>query len=144
MPALARYASEIMRAEPVMLSQAQAERVFEQLQETARYRGRVIDAVAILTNHIHLAFGTPGDPDPDKMLEDWKAYASRALNRLVGWTPPAPRPLWWERDGSKRICPTAANRAGAVRYVGLQDNPLVVWVSDEARLLVDEYPEEAQ
>lgn len=141
MPALARYASSIMTSEPVALSQAHADRVFEQLKETAHYRGRVINAVAILVNHIHLVFGTPGDPEPNKMLDDWKAYASRALNRLIGWAPPAPRPVWWERDGSKRVCCTPLDRAGAIRYTIRQENPLVIWVSDEARKLLEQYPE---
>src|SRR5688572_2026107 len=78
MPALAAYAAEVMNQPPVYLSKPHADRIFDQLHETACYRKRVIDAVAILSDHVHLVFGTPGDPDPGDMLEDWKAYASRA------------------------------------------------------------------
>jgi REP element-mobilizing transposase RayT len=117
MRALAEFASSSLKQRPVYLSQPQADRLFDQFRETAHYRARVIDAVAVLADHIHLVFGTPGDPEPDDMLEDWKTYASRALNRLIGWRPPAARPIWWARGGSKRILKADVNRAGAIRYV---------------------------
>jgi REP element-mobilizing transposase RayT len=143
MPALAGYAAEQMTHPPVYLTHPQAERLLDQFHETARYRGRVIDAVAILSNHIHMVFGTPGDPNPDELLEDWKVYASRALNRLIGWAPPNPRPVWWARGGSKRITKTVARRAGAIRYIQDQETPLVLWLSDEATQLLATYPDEA-
>ena len=143
MPALADFASEVMTQPPVYLVKTQAERLFDQLQETARYRGRIIDAVAIMTDHIHLVFGTPGDPDQDEMLEDWKVYASRALNRHAGWTPPTPRPIWWARGGSTRVLQATINRTSAIRYVRDQENPLVCWLSDEAAQLLATYPAEA-
>ena len=138
-PALARYAAAIS-ADPVGLTPAQAAAVARQLRETAAYRGRLILAAAVLVNHVHLVFGTPGDPDPDQMLADWKAWASRALNRLAGWAAPAPRPVWWERDGSKRPLKGGPARASAVRYARDQDGPLVVWVGDEAADLLAAYP----
>ena len=136
---LAAYSAFIRNQPAVFLSGAQAAIVFEQLVETAAYRGRVLDAVAILTDHIHLVFGTPADPDQDKMLDDWKTYASRVLNRHAGWKAPAPRPVWWARDGSKRILKTPANRAGAIRYVRDQHDPLRLWVSDAATQVLAEY-----
>ena len=118
-------------------------RIAEQLHETARHRSRQIDALAVQMNHIHLVFGTVGDPDPDTMLGDWKAYCSRALNRMIGWTPPDPRPVWWERDGSKRVCPTSQARANRIRYVRDQEKPLVVWLSTEAEQLLIDYPSDS-
>jgi REP element-mobilizing transposase RayT len=141
MPRLEEYARDRLKAPPVYLSGEQAGRVALQLHETARYRGRQIDALAVLPDHVHLVFGTPGDPDPDDMLDDWKAYASRALNRLVGWAPPAPRPVWWVVGGSTRILRTPERRAAAVRYVLRQEAPLIVWQSATAVQLLREYPE---
>jgi REP element-mobilizing transposase RayT len=142
MPALEAYARDLLSTPPVYLTAVQANKVVEQLHETARYRGRVIDAVAVMPDHIHLVFGTPGDPDPAELMEDWKAYASRALNKLIGWSPPTPRPLWWVRGGSKRIVRTDARRASAIRYVRYQERPLVVWLSDAAESLLAQYTEE--
>src|SRR5205814_3866691 len=109
----------------------------------------------VLVSHANVVFGVPGDPDPDRMLADWKAYASRPLNRLVGWPPPAAsaitqreaakarRPVWWEVEGSTRPLKTVESRIRAIRYVRDQENPLAVWLSDGARRLLEEYPEPA-
>jgi hypothetical protein len=169
-PALARYARNLLRGEPVGLTLVQAHAVAEQLREHAGFKGRVIDAIAVLVNHVHLVFGTPGDPDPDRMLTDWKAYASRALNLAnperqrggscgqggASGTPPecpaagshpladargSPkrlRPVWWAEDGSKRPIKDDEGRRAAIQYVRDQENPLVVWLSDEARQLLGE------
>jgi REP element-mobilizing transposase RayT len=143
MPALTHYATGAMKQAPVLLTTAQAEKILEQLHETASYRGRVLHAVSILTNHVHMVFATPGDPEPDKILDNWKVYASRALNKLVGWKLPAPRPVWWARGGSKRILKTIARRTAATRYVRDQDNPLLLWLSPESTALLATYPDEA-
>ena len=91
-----------------------------------------------MPDHIHLVSGTPGDPDPEMMLKDWKTYGSRALNRLINWTPPMLRPVWWVRGGSKRNLPTIRYRVNAIRYVRDQENSLVVWLSTEAEALLKE------
>jgi REP element-mobilizing transposase RayT len=139
MPALEQFARNSLRTPPVYLADIHANAVLNQLHETARYRGRQLDAVSILKDHIHLIFGTPGDPDPSEMLEDWKCYASRAMNKLIGWKPPAPRPKWWAIGGSKRILRTESRRVAAMRYVRDQDMPLVLWLSDRAIGLLAQY-----
>lgn len=131
-PPLARYAREAMTGEPVLLTASQADALLGQLHETAAYRSWKIDAVAVMVNHLHLVFGVPGDPDPSAMLQCWKSYASRALNRL-GPKPNAPR--WFADGGSKRPLPADENRIGAIRYVRDQSGPLLIWLSDEARRL---------
>src|SRR5205823_6747287 len=80
-PSLERYARSAMRGQPILLTVQQANVILAQLQETAAYRGWMIDAVAVMINHVHVVYGVPGDPDPSDMLRDWKSYASRALNR---------------------------------------------------------------
>ena len=153
-PPLERYARSILRQESVLLTPEQATVLLPQLIAHANYRGWLLDAAAILVNHVHVVFGVPGDPDPDDMLDDWKAYASRPLNRLVGWIGSADssncrpvqvkrgeqraRPIWWERDGSTRPLKTELNRMGAIRYVRDQENPLVVWLTDDAQRLAAE------
>jgi REP element-mobilizing transposase RayT len=141
-PALERYARGQLRGEPVGLAPAQAEVVAAQLYETARVRRRTIDALAVLVSHVHVVFTTPGEPDPDRALIDWKAYASRALNRLGPGTrsvsdevtaAPTARPKWWAEGGSTRRLLDADAWPNAVRYVRDQSNPLVVWLSNDAR-----------
>jgi REP element-mobilizing transposase RayT len=133
-PPLERYAREVMSGEPVLLSVAQAEILLRQFHETAAYRGWVIDAVAVMSNHVHIVFGVPGDPDPSEMLKTWKSYASRALNRGAA-KPNAPR--WFADGGSKRPLKAEANRIGAICYVRDQEGPLLVWLGAEAAELAN-------
>jgi REP element-mobilizing transposase RayT len=137
-PALTRFAESAMSGTPVELIHTQAVHLLGQFHETAGVRGWVLDAVAVLSNHVHLVFGVPEDPDPSEMLKSWKSYASRVLNR-TGAKPPAPR--WFADGGSKRPVKGESNRASAIRYVRDQVAPLVVWLSGEAELLIRHYPE---
>jgi REP element-mobilizing transposase RayT len=132
LPALAEYSREVMTGEPVLLVLAHAEVLLGQFHETVGMRGWAIDAVAVLATHVHLVVGLPGDPDPSDVLRDWKSYASRALNR-AGAKRNAPR--WWADGGSKRKLKGQENRAATIRYVRDQPDPLLVWLSEEARLL---------
>ena len=132
-PALERYARGIMVGDPVFLSRLQADAILAQLHETATFRGWILDAVAVVANHVHVVFGVPGDPDPSEMLKSWKSYASRALNRL-GVKPNAPR--WFADGGSKQPLREDEDRKGAIRYVRDQSGALTVWLSEDASRLI--------
>jgi len=82
-------------------------------------------AAAVMRAHVHLVVGVPGDPEPDVLLRDFKAYGSRAINRLFS------RPksgTWWTEGGSKRVKRTEEAVVRAVRYVARQEGALVAWV----------------
>jgi REP element-mobilizing transposase RayT len=129
MPALRRYAESVMTAEPVYLTLAQARALIEQFQETARFRQWLLLAAAVMTNHVHLVVGVPGDPDPEKLLGDFKAYATRTLNR--GWGR-RENDRWWTQSGSKRILASSDAIRQAVHYVlKKQPNPLALWGAPE-------------
>ena len=123
-PRLLQYAREVMRGEPVLLTHDHATALLAQFQETARYRGWELSAVAILTNHLHLVVGVCGDPDPASVLRDFKSYGSRRLNER--WGKPASE-TWWAEAGSRRVLKTEASRLGAIRYVLEQEHPLLTW-----------------
>jgi hypothetical protein len=80
-------------------------------------------------------FGVKGDPDPSDMLRDWKSWASRALNLLER------KQHWWVDGGSKRPIKSDEKWVGEVRYVRDQENPLVVWVSEQAKVRLADYRE---
>lgn len=122
-PQLRQFAASIMREEAVYLDLAQAEAVAEQLRETATYRGWQLLALAVMDDHIHLVVGVRGDPDPEKVLGDFKAYGTRKLNN--GW---GRREHWWSQSGSKRKKATPEAILAAVVYVRDQRNALVVWL----------------
>jgi hypothetical protein len=90
LPPLQAYAASIMTEGAVLLVPAQAEALAGQLRETASHRGWRLLVLAVMANHVHVVVGVPGDPDPDKLLADFKAYGTRRLNK--GW---GRREHWW-------------------------------------------------
>jgi REP element-mobilizing transposase RayT len=133
LPALHRAAERQMKGPPVYFDIPKAETVLAQFQETAAYRGRLLRAVSLMYNHCHLVVQTKDDPDPGRMLADFKAYASRALNR--GFGKPA-SDTWWTNKGSKRKLKDDEALAAAIHYVLYkQPNPLVVWSPETGRIV---------
>lgn len=88
-PPLQAHAAAIMTGAAVRLDSAQAQAVAEQLRETGTHRGWQLLALAVMANHVHVVVGVAGDPDPEKLLGDFKAWATRRLNAGRG----APRSL---------------------------------------------------
>jgi REP element-mobilizing transposase RayT len=124
-PGLRGWAEKHLRGEPVFLNQEQAEQVMKQSHETTSYRGWQLVAAAIMRNHIHVEVGVPGDPDPEVMLRDYKAYASRKLNQQ--WPRPASG-TWWTESGSKRKLKDETAILATAKYIRDQEFPLVVWI----------------
>ena len=126
-PALRKYAKEQLKCPPIRLCLEQAEVLLAQFQQTAAFRQWQLIAVAIMVNHVHIVVGVPGDPDPEKILGDFKAYGSRVLSQLSGKPKSG---TWWTESGSKRKLKDDVAILGAVEYVKNQFRPLVVWVAD--------------
>ncbi len=84
MPALAEYARRVQSHDSVLLTAVQAPPLLAQLQETSRFRGWALQAVAILAEHVHGVVALPDGTDGHPAMNDLKAYGSRALNRLAG------------------------------------------------------------
>ena len=125
---LSGYVETKLKGPPITLSAAQAEALLGQFQETANHRRWLLLAVAIMANHFRIVVGVEGDPEPGRILGDFKSYGSRKLDR--GWRRPVSA-TWWTQDGSKRKLETEANVLAAVRYVEEQEFPLVIWVAEK-------------
>jgi REP element-mobilizing transposase RayT len=133
LPGLRRAAMEQMKGPPIYFDQVKAEVVLAQFQETAEYRGRVLRAVSVMYNHFHMVVQVADDPRPGRVLADFKAYGSRALNRRFG---KPPSETWWTDKGSKRKLKDEEALAAAIHYVLYrQPNPLVVWSPETGRLV---------
>jgi REP element-mobilizing transposase RayT len=130
-PALKRCAAQSLKGDPIRFSQAQAEALLDHFLETAGNRGWQLLAVGIMANHVHWVVGVPGDPEPKKILGDFKSYGSRALNRR--WGTPASG-TWWTEKGSKRKLPDEEAVLAAVNYVMHQEYPLVIWTAPIPKL----------
>lgn len=106
----------------VVLDFNQATSLLEQFLETTSHRRWLLIALGIMRTHIHAVVGVPGDPDPEKVLGDLKAYGSRCL-KANG----AVRDNWWTRSGSKRKLSDEAAVNNVVHYICGQANPLLIW-----------------
>ena len=126
-PHLEAWARSRLKSPPIYLSSEQASLLLQQFHETAAFRGWQLLAAAVMSNHVHLVVGVPGDPAPETLLRDFKSYGSRALNRK--WSKPASG-TWWTESGSKRKLKGQAAVIAAVRYVKNQRSPLAVWHAD--------------
>lgn len=128
---LRESAERSLKGAPIVLVRSQAESLFTQFHETAAIRKWLPIAVGIMSTHIHLITGVPRDPDPDKILGDFKAYGSRCLNQEWG------KPLsetWWTTGGSKRKLSDERAVKAAVNYIRQQPNPLLLWTREEGVL----------
>jgi REP element-mobilizing transposase RayT len=126
--------AERLKCPPIYLVTAQAEALIEQFQETASHRCWKLLAAAVMRSHVHLVVGVPGDPEPETLLQAFKSYGSRKLNRM--WTRPA-SDTWWTESGSKRKKSTEEAIVAAVCYVLDQPSPLVIWLHPDWRYLLD-------
>jgi len=97
-PPLRQFARSQMKSDAIWFTSREAELLWEQFLETASYRQWQLLAVAVLATHVHWVLGVPGDPDPDDLLGDLKAYGSRKLNQH---SPRGRRTKWWCESGSK-------------------------------------------
>lgn len=123
---LYKSAQQALKCPPIRLIADQAPVFLEQFQETTQHRGWQLVAVGIMANHIHMVTGVPGDPDPEKLLQSYKSYGSRTLNKH--WTKPA-SDTWWTESGSKRKLADEASIFAAVEYIRNQEYPLLIWIN---------------
>jgi REP element-mobilizing transposase RayT len=129
-PLLEAAARSRMHGPPVTLTRDQAAAVLTQFRETATVRKWSLLAASVMFNHFHVVVEVSGDPEPSKILGDFKSWGTRALNQKYG---EPPSKTWWTAGGSKRKLPDEAAVRAAVRYVLFkQPNPLAVWAPDLA------------
>jgi REP element-mobilizing transposase RayT len=116
-PPLQAYAGSIMTAAAVLLEVAQAQALADQLLETAAHRGWRVLALAVMANHVHVVVGVPGDPDPEKLLGDFKAWGTRRLN--AGWG----RGEHWWSQGTRKPARGSSRRAARRQPAGPKMTP---------------------
>lgn len=96
--------------------------VLAAIREHCDYRGWVLHAAHVRSNHAHLVVSA--DETPELILGQVKAYASRALNRAQGQRQPR-----WSYHGSTRYLWEPKHVAMAVDYVACQQGyPMALYV----------------
>ena len=79
-PHLFEACSESMSQSAYVIDRRRAQTILAAMLETCEFRGWHVYSVHVRTNHVHAVLG--GDAEPERMLTDLKAYASRKLNEL--------------------------------------------------------------
>jgi REP element-mobilizing transposase RayT len=86
--------------------------VLRTVQEVAKHRGWKLWAVHVRTNHVHIV--VTAVEAPEKVMADFKAWASRRLREAFG--EPADRDRWTQH-GSTRWVDTEDSLGAAITYV---------------------------
>jgi REP element-mobilizing transposase RayT len=100
--------------------------VLEALREVCRYRGWNLVAAHVRSSHVHVV--AEAEVPPEKVMNDCKAYATRALNLLEGEESGRTR---WARHGSTRWLWNDRDVREAIRYVvEEQGEPMALFLGD--------------
>ena len=109
-----REAAEQRRMDqpPYLLDAARRAAVLRALEEVCSYRCWTLLAAHVRTNHVHTV--VQADARPEKVMNDFKSYASRSLNRMEVDEMGRKR---WARHGSTRWLWKSEQVVAAIRYV---------------------------
>ena len=86
--------------------------ISEAIQEVCRQRGWNLLAAHVRSNHVHTV--VEAEAEPERVMNDFKAYASRRLNRM---SLDAPNRKRWARHGSTRWLWKPQHVSAALQYV---------------------------
>jgi REP element-mobilizing transposase RayT len=125
-PGLASSERQNMKQAPYSLERESRAVVLDALREVCAYRGWNLFAAHVRMSHVHVV--VEAAVPPEKVLNDLKSYASRALNRLGRDEPGRRR---WAHHGSTRWLWKDQEVRDAMRYVvEEQGEPMAVFVTD--------------
>jgi REP element-mobilizing transposase RayT len=97
--------------------------VLSSIQERCAQQPLCLLAAHVRTTHVHLV--VEAEVQPERIMNDIKAYASRCLNRMGLDEPGRKR---WARHGSTRWLWKLENISAAIRYVvDGQGDPMAVF-----------------
>jgi REP element-mobilizing transposase RayT len=101
-----------MRQDPYILDEPKRTVVLRTIREVATHRGWKLWAVHVRTNHVHIV--VTASPKPEKVMADFKAWASRRLREAFDESPDRDR---WTQHGSTRYLNTQDTLEAAIAYV---------------------------
>jgi REP element-mobilizing transposase RayT len=126
-PERATTEAELMDQKPYLLDSVRRAAVLESIREVCFYRGWNLFAAHLRTTHVHVI--VEAEAQPEKVMNDFKSYASRRLNRMGCDAPQRKR---WAHHGSTRWLFEDEDVRQAIRYVvEEQGEPMDVFVTEE-------------
>ncbi len=97
---------------PYSLDRIRRDTVLEAIRDVCGHRGWSLLAAHVRSNHVHTV--VEAEIAPERAMNDFKAYASRRLNRMGLDGPNRKR---WARHGSTRWLWKPRHIAAAIQYV---------------------------
>jgi REP element-mobilizing transposase RayT len=97
---------------PYDLDQIRRDAVLEAIQEVCAHRGWSLLAAHVRSNHVHTV--VEAEVPPERVMHDFKTYASHRLNRMSLDEPNRKR---WARHGSTRWLSKPQHVSAAIQYV---------------------------
>ena len=117
---------EKMSQPPYRLDPDSREAVLTAVRRHCEHRGWNLLAAHVRTNHVHVV--VEAEVQPERVMVEFKSYASRALNSLGLDGPDRRR---WARHGSTRWLFQDSDVGKAIRYViESQGAPMALFVAD--------------
>ena len=112
-----------MRETPYLLDAVRRSVVLETIQEVSGHRSWRLLACHVRTNHVHIVVAA--NALPEKVMSDFKAYASRRLKERLAEPADCKR---WTQHGSTRYLWSELQVLGAIEYtVTGQGEPLALF-----------------
>jgi REP element-mobilizing transposase RayT len=105
-------ASQLLRDRPYQLAGDMRRVVLRAIHSVCEHRGWLLFAAHVRKRHVHAVVSAA--EQPERIMNDFKAYASRALAQC-GYDEPGRRR--WSRHGSTRYLWKPKDRIAAVEYV---------------------------
>ncbi len=90
----------LLKSGPVVLDASQRKSVEIAVREVCDYRGWLLHASSVRTNHVHVVVST-GGIKPERALNAFKAYATRRLRADGRWN--KTHSPWADRGSKKRL-----------------------------------------
>ncbi len=130
--ALLAHCQACMKQSPYLLDAPRRDLVLSALLEVCRYRGWQPLVIHVRSNHVHIVVQAT-DTSAERVIIQFKAYASRALDRAHL---DAPGRLRWARHGSTCYLWTQEDVIGAIGYVAFeQGEPMALYAEERLGLI---------
>jgi REP element-mobilizing transposase RayT len=118
---------ERMHQMPYLLDSVSRKAVLDAIREVCLHRNWTLLAAHVRTTHVHVV--TEAEIQPELIMNSFKSYASRSLNRLE---PGRPQRARWTRHGSTLWLWKDENVHQAIKYVvEEQGEPMALFVAEE-------------
>ena len=115
----------ILKNQPVILNKMQRKTALEAILQVCNYHNWFAHAVHVRSNHIHIV--VYGKEMPEKMMAQFKAYATRAIKKC---SYDVYIKKYWTRHGSTRYIWKKDALASTIEYVKTGQGKIMVYGSN--------------